>query len=439
MKRGADRRGEAGDRSRSRDEAGAGPAGTVERVHRHVGNQAVERLVEEGDLRRELAVGSSHGPAEREARRVAEAVVDGVGRGTAGAGGDAGGERASGDDSDGGVTVRRSVGGRSGGADRSELADRIDRKAGSGRPLPESLRSQFEAQFDRDFSEVRVHRDAEASALAGALNATAFTSGSDIFFRTGAYRPGTADGESLIAHELTHVVQQTGRGSTLAGRRGPVQRQGNGSSDTPRGFKHAKGKLMSASDFVSLAEKATKKHDTVTEVLQYMSTEIQRPNSTGRYLLCDIEGGVLDGKHFISAALDTYNGTVSKEEGFETVVPFGETIRSYSPHVPMGASKFRAEGMGYLLELKQFVGETVRGKGDSGFSSEDLPSNGAGADFGMRLATLPDRSEMFDPEDVPNHIPSSLKLYLQKLNPKPPTKAQFKTLKQKWNSKSVIW
>lgn len=434
MKRVSDRLGESGDTSRSRDEVAPDPAGTVERLHRQVGNRAVERLVEESTVQRELAVGSSHGPAEREARRVAETVVDSVDQGTVEAGGDAGTERASGEDGDSQVTVRRPVGGRTGGADQSELARRIDRKAGSGSPLPESLRSRFEAQFDRDFSDVRIHRDAESSALARTLDATAFTSGSDIFFGGGSYNPETTDGQSLIAHELTHVVQQTGRGSTLSGRRGPVQRQQNGSSETPQGFKNAEGQLMSASDFVTLAENATKKRDTVTEILQSMNRVLQRPGNTKRYLLCDIEGGVLDGKHFVSAALEAWDGSVTKNQFFERMVPYDETVRSYLPHAPVRASSARAKGQGYFLEVKQYVSG-----GDSGFSSEDLPSNRHGAEFGLQLATLPDRSEMFDPEDLPDQLSSSLEVHLQQLNPRPPTKAQFKKLKKKWSSDSVIW
>jgi len=55
-----------------------------------------------------------------------------------------------------------------------------------------------------------VHADAEADALNRSLNARAFTTGTDIFFREGAHNPGSSGGRELLAHELTHVVQQTG-------------------------------------------------------------------------------------------------------------------------------------------------------------------------------------------------------------------------------------
>jgi hypothetical protein len=77
-----------------------------------------------------------------------------------------------------------------------------------GAPLPRSLRTAMEARFDTDFSEVRVHDDARAAGSADRLNALAYTVGSDIAFAAGRYQPGTPAGDRLLAHELTHVVQQ---------------------------------------------------------------------------------------------------------------------------------------------------------------------------------------------------------------------------------------
>ena len=77
-----------------------------------------------------------------------------------------------------------------------------------GGPLPDGIRSHFEQRFDHDFSRVQVHTDARADASARAFDAAAFTSGHDIVFRRGKYDPGTTAGSKLLAHELTHVVQQ---------------------------------------------------------------------------------------------------------------------------------------------------------------------------------------------------------------------------------------
>jgi Domain of unknown function (DUF4157) len=80
---------------------------------------------------------------------------------------------------------------------------------GSGRPLPITDRAPFEAHFGRDLSAVRVHTDQSAADLAGRLGARAFTVGTDIAFSAGQFRPAGPDGRLLLAHELTHVLQQT--------------------------------------------------------------------------------------------------------------------------------------------------------------------------------------------------------------------------------------
>jgi hypothetical protein len=68
----------------------------------------------------------------------------------------------------------------------------------------------MESSFGADFSGVRVHADAQSDTLNQSLNARAFTTGQDVFFRQGAYSPGSSGGRELLAHELTHVVQQNG-------------------------------------------------------------------------------------------------------------------------------------------------------------------------------------------------------------------------------------
>lgn len=90
----------------------------------------------------------------------------------------------------------------------------------AGRPLDAATRAFFEPRFGRDFGAVRVHADARASETARSVDARAFTVGSDIVFGSGEYAPDTADGRTLLAHELTHTVQQ---GAAVAER--PIQRQ----------------------------------------------------------------------------------------------------------------------------------------------------------------------------------------------------------------------
>jgi hypothetical protein len=77
-----------------------------------------------------------------------------------------------------------------------------------GAPLDAATRDFMEPRFGFDFSRVRVHTDPRASASADAIQAFAYTVGRDVVFRSGTYQPGTHTGRRLLAHELTHVVQQ---------------------------------------------------------------------------------------------------------------------------------------------------------------------------------------------------------------------------------------
>jgi hypothetical protein len=90
-----------------------------------------------------------------------------------------------------------------------DLESQIHTLRGGGNPLSESMRSFFEPRFGYDFSQVRVHTDARAAEIVRAVNAQAFTIGRDVVFGAGEYAPETGVGRQLLAHELTHVVQQT--------------------------------------------------------------------------------------------------------------------------------------------------------------------------------------------------------------------------------------
>lgn len=81
-------------------------------------------------------------------------------------------------------------------------------RSNSGQPLDQHTRSFIEPRLGHDFSRVRIHTDARAAESARAVHALAYTVGQDIVFERGQYAPGTAAGQRLLAHELTHVVQQ---------------------------------------------------------------------------------------------------------------------------------------------------------------------------------------------------------------------------------------
>ncbi len=90
-----------------------------------------------------------------------------------------------------------------------ETEARINNQRGSGQSLDSAIQTKMGDATGHDFSDVKVHTDPESHALNEELSAKAFTTGHDIFFREGAYQPGSGEGQELIAHELTHVVQQS--------------------------------------------------------------------------------------------------------------------------------------------------------------------------------------------------------------------------------------
>lgn len=98
--------------------------------------------------------------------------------------------------------------------------------ASPGRPLEPTTRDAMERSFGHDFGRVRVHTDARADASARAVSAVAYTIGPDVVFAAGRYSPDTGSGRRLLAHELTHVVQQNGSSDVSGGRGAPPIRLG---------------------------------------------------------------------------------------------------------------------------------------------------------------------------------------------------------------------
>lgn len=92
----------------------------------------------------------------------------------------------------------------------SDITRRIVSAKGMGSPLSESVRQELGSKMGADFSGVRIHTGGDAIQLNRDLAAHAFTHGKDIYFNAGKYRPETVEGRRLLAHELTHVIQQGG-------------------------------------------------------------------------------------------------------------------------------------------------------------------------------------------------------------------------------------
>ncbi|HEY86249.1 MAG TPA: DUF4157 domain-containing protein, partial [Chloroflexi bacterium] len=101
-----------------------------------------------------------------------------------------------------------------------ETSDAFNRSlsasSGGGSPLPDQLRADFEPKFGADFGNVRAHTGSKAAQLNRDIGSRAFTRGQDIFFGGGQYQPETTGGKRLIAHELTHTIQQGAAGDRIS-------------------------------------------------------------------------------------------------------------------------------------------------------------------------------------------------------------------------------
>ncbi|HMG36605.1 MAG TPA: DUF4157 domain-containing protein, partial [Blastocatellia bacterium] len=184
-------------------------------LQRSAGNQAVARMLREKVLQAKLRVSQPTDASEIEADRVAEQVtrssdpcvsspkgIDHSRRDSVGIGHTAH-PAASGSAQPIQRAATRATSEQTGFRSLRNLA-------GAGRPLDSLLREQMESRFDEDFSHVRLHYDREAAKSAEQVNARAYTVGRNIVFGAGQYSPETHDGRKLLAHELTHVVQQSG-------------------------------------------------------------------------------------------------------------------------------------------------------------------------------------------------------------------------------------
>jgi len=163
------------------------------------GGECTECAKKKSGLQRKLAVGASNDPLELEADRVADQVMATPAHHAV---------------NSAPLRIQRFSGQPTG---QSDIApDSVDRVlASSGRPLESALRQDMEQRFVHDFSGVRVHFDEAGAKSARDVSAHAYTVGRHIVFDTGRFAPGTQEGSRLLAHELTHVVQQAGAKHSL--------------------------------------------------------------------------------------------------------------------------------------------------------------------------------------------------------------------------------
>jgi hypothetical protein len=178
----------------------AHPRDDLLRIQRRLGNRGARPVIQA-----KLVVGPVDDPHEREADRISRLAM-GTSAADVGAA-DESVQRAP-------EHIGHVHGGGAGVADPG-VERAVARARGGGGPVPDGVRRRMERVTGADLGEARVHVDAEADRLTDALGARAFTVGADVFVRRSEYRPGTAGGDALLGHELTHVVQQRGADATV--------------------------------------------------------------------------------------------------------------------------------------------------------------------------------------------------------------------------------
>jgi outer membrane protein OmpA-like peptidoglycan-associated protein len=185
------------------------PIHPILQLQRAIGNRAVRRLLQSGRLQTKLNISRPGDIDEQEADRAAEEVMrmpePAVQRACAPCA--AGGSPCPKCESEKENLVQRSVE-QSTDTAHTSVPDNFLQNLGPGQPLDSSTRGFFERRFGQDFSHVRVHAGTQAADSAGSMNALAYTIGRDVVFGAGQYAPGTFRGQRLLAHELTHVLQQ---------------------------------------------------------------------------------------------------------------------------------------------------------------------------------------------------------------------------------------
>ncbi len=185
-----------------------------------IGNAAVSRLVTQATpgpaVQAKLKVESAASRHEDEANRVAQQVVMRLNPQRSAAIGHAASQPRAGSTATPTADLQRQgdgedpATGSAGGLLSAQMERAVRRARTGGRPLAPSVRGRMEQAFGADLGAVRIHTSPRADTLNRAMGARAFTLGADVFFGRGEFRPDTVQGQGLLAHELTHVRQQTG-------------------------------------------------------------------------------------------------------------------------------------------------------------------------------------------------------------------------------------
>jgi hypothetical protein len=195
-----------------------------------------------------------------------------------------------------------------GGTASADLESSIQSARGSGQSLDANLQQSMGQAMGADFSGVKVHTDSQSDQLNKSIQAKAFTTGQDVFFRQGAYEPSSRGGQELIAHELTHVVQQ-GAANT------PLQRQGiSGGKKTIEDFYG--GSVGAVAKGKAGLEHATEQNMSLVDQGKSIKTKTARNE---KEMLASIANG----------QMPRYVARVNSRDGFTDRMTFGDARKEF--------------------------------------------------------------------------------------------------------------
>jgi hypothetical protein len=186
-----------------RPKSASTPTHPILALQQTIGNQAVQRLLQSSHIQAKLRISQPGDKYEQEADRVADTVMR-MPEPSPKLARDSPATTVS-----LGAVIQRREDVAAAPRITPSVAAGISALKGRGSPLPPPTRAFFEPRFGADFSQVRVHTDTHAARTATSVNAKAFTVGQNIAFGPGRYAPHSGEGQRLLAHELTHVVQQS--------------------------------------------------------------------------------------------------------------------------------------------------------------------------------------------------------------------------------------
>jgi len=247
-------------------------------------------------------------------------------------------------------------------SDSPGIEQSLHSSKGSGAPLPHHTREQMETSFDADFSGVQIHSNSSAIQMNKALNAQAFTHGNDIYFNSGKYDINSKGGQHLLAHELTHVVQQGAAGgiskkSNITQKKPMIQRNIIGDAWDATGGKLVSGVKAAGS---AVADTATSAYNAGADALKSLAMRLA-PDLVA-FLQMDLVETI---KQKIIAAIDSITGGLFSRiqtEGLLSILMqlFGSGISAIGAGIAQGCSELAKAAKALWAFVKKLTGPAIQ-------------------------------------------------------------------------------